>query len=69
MKRSHYKILHFWNCFKKNKPALFGLIVICLFIMTAICADLIVDYDLAITKRKLRVYFFRVKIIYLERII
>ena len=52
MKRSHYKILHFWNCFKKNKPALFGLIVICLFIMTAICADLIVYYDLAITQEK-----------------
>lgn len=46
------KFRRFWNCFKKNKPALFGLIIIIFFIAIAICADFIVNYNLAITQDK-----------------
>lgn len=37
-----------WNQFKKNKPAIFGLIVICIFVIMAVFADVIVDYDYAV---------------------
>lgn len=46
------KFRRFWNCLKKNKPALFGLIIIIFFIAIAICADFIVNYNLAITQDK-----------------
>ncbi len=37
-----------WRRMKKNKPAMVGLVVISVFIMLALCADLIVPYELGI---------------------
>lgn len=42
-KRSQVKSI--WNRLKKNKAAMFGLIVICIFVFFAIFADIIADYD------------------------
>lgn len=52
MEKKSTKFSYIWNSFKKNKAALAGLIIICIFIFTAIFADLIVDYDVAITQNK-----------------
>ena len=52
MRKKSTKFSYIWNSFKKNKAALAGLIIICIFIFTAIFADLIVDYDVAITQNK-----------------
>ena len=38
-----------WRRFKKNKPAVLGLIVICIFILACLFAGFIVDYDAATT--------------------
>jgi len=42
-KKSQFKEI--WRRIKKNKPAVFGLIIICIFILAAIFADFIADYD------------------------
>lgn len=52
MEKKSTKFSYIWNSFKKNKAALAGLIIICIFIFTAIFADLIVDYDVAIAQNK-----------------
>lgn len=41
-----------WSMFKKNKPAVIGLIIICIFIFAAIFADFIADYDYAVMQDK-----------------
>lgn len=48
LKSSH----QIWASFQKNKPAIFGLIIICIFIFMAIFADVIVDYNCAIAQDK-----------------
>lgn len=41
-----------WRVFKKNRPALVGLVIILLFVFLALFADLIVTYQTAITMDK-----------------
>ena len=41
-----------WKSFKKNKAAMAGLIIITVFILLAVFADVIADYDLAIAQNK-----------------
>lgn len=40
-----------WRRFKKNKPAMIGLIILIILIFIAVFADVIVDYELTITGR------------------
>lgn len=39
------KFQEFWRRFKKNKRAIAGLVILCFFILIAIFADVIADYD------------------------
>ena len=51
-KRSQLKAL--WFQYKKNKLAMFGLILMSLMILTAVCAGFFLDYDTQVIGQSIR---------------
>ena len=52
MKKFWKSLCRGWRTFKKNKPAVFGLIILGIFVFMAVFADVLVDYDTAILQNR-----------------
>lgn len=48
MKKTWLTAGQMWSAFKKNKPALVGLVILSVFVFMAIFADVLVDYEVAV---------------------
>lgn len=48
------QIAQIWKRLRKNKSAMMGLIIICIFVTLALCADFIADYDTVVIKQNIK---------------
>ena len=56
-----------WRRMAKNKPAMFGLFILVVFVLLALFADVIADYDTVVIKQNVDTYFPASKLTWLTR--